>query len=558
LTDDNNLKDIPQATVIQRKRIRLSVVWIIPILAAVVAIGIAAQRFISQGPIITISFKAGAGIEAGKTFIRYKDVKIGQVVAVELSEDFERVLVRAKIAKHASRLMVEDAKFWIVEPRISLSGVSGLETLLSGNYIGFEAGKSEEDARSFTGHDSSLAVTREKGSRYLLKSRSLGSLSVDSPVYYRQVNIGRVTAYNLAPDGKSVDVTVFVQSPYDKHVTNSTIFWNASGMNITVDSNGVEVHTESLAALIGGGVAFDVPEFQSSGTPVAANTVFTLYRNRTLAMKRPDPDTKRYALFFNESVRGLSVGAPVTLFGLPVGEVTSVGLTFDQARGVFRPQALITFFPSRLDEILSPRQRSAAGEPAETVRAKARVQALRQAIDERGLRAQLRTGSYVTGELYVALEYHPESPKPKTDWTREPVELPVVTGGFGAMEARLASILAKIDKLPFDAIGTDLAKTLASANLTLKNAADMLKSLDEKLLPESSKTLEELRRAIASADRVLANADSTFLGKDAAVPQDLRDTLQEVGRAARSVRLLVDYLERHPEALIRGKTEGNK
>lgn len=558
MIDETRLKDIAQATVLRKKRIRISVVWIIPILAAVVAIGIAAQRFISQGPTITIAFKAGAGIEAGKTFIKYKEVKIGQVVAVELSEDFDKVLVRAKIAKHASRLMVEDAKFWIVEPRVTLSGVSGLETLLSGNYIGFEAGKSDEDARSFLGLDSPLAVMHEKGHKYVLKARSLGSIGVDSPVYYRQVNVGRVTAYNLASDGKSVEITVFVQSPYDQYVTDTTSFWNVSGFNVSISAGGMEVHTESLAALIGGGVAFDVPEFQSTGSPVAANTAFTLYRNRSLAMKQPDPEERRYALYLNESVRGLSVGAPVTLFGLQVGEVTAVGLTFDQARAVFRPRALLTLFPDRIDGMLSPKERAATGKPGEQLRGKARVQALRRAIEERGLRAQLRTGSLISGELYVALEYFPDSPKPKLDWTREPLELPVVPGSFAAMEARLGSILTKIDKLPLDAIGADLKKTLASANQALKDAAELFKRLDETLVPEGTKTLEELRRAIASADRVLTHADSTFLGKDAAVPQDLRDTLQEVGRAARSVRVLADYLERHPEALIRGKTEGDK
>jgi len=557
VTDETKPKEIPQATILRKKRMRISVVWIIPILAAVVAIGIAAQRFISQGPTITIAFRAAAGIEAGKTFIKYKDVKIGQVIAVELSEDYERVLVKAKIAKHASRLMVEDAKFWIVEPHVTLSGVTGLDTLVSGNYIGFEAGKSDEDARSFTGLDTPLAVTHEKGREYVLKARSLGSLGVDSPVYYRQMNVGRVKAYNLAADGKSVEITVFVQSPYDKYVTDTTSFWNASGIHVSIGAAGVDVHTESLAALIGGGVAFDVPEFQSAGTPVAANTAFTLYRDRALAMKQPDPDERRYALYFNESVRGLSVGAPVTLFGLQVGEVTAVGLTFDQAKAVFRPRAMITLFPDRIDGMLSPKERAASGASAEALRGKARVQALRRAIEERGLRAQLRTGNLISGELYVALEYFPDAPKAKLDSSRDPIELPVVAGGFAAIEARLGSILTKIDNLPLDAIGADLKNTLASANQTLKDAASLLKRLDEKLVPEGTKTLEELRRAIASADRVLTHADSTFVGKDAALPQDLRDTLQEVSRAARSVRVLVDYLERHPEALVRGKTEGN-
>ncbi len=556
MADETNLNDLPQANVVRRKRLRLSVVWIIPILAAVVAIGIAAQRYLSQGPTISISFNAAAGIEAGKTFIRYKDVKIGQVTAVELSEDYDKVLVKAKIAKHAARLMVQDAQFWVVEPRISLSGVSGLDTLLSGNYIGFEAGKSFEDARSFMGLETPLAVTHEKGRKFVLKARRLGSLGVDSPVYYRQVNVGRITAYNLAPDGKSVEMTAFILSPYDKYVTDKTAFWNASGIHVSVGAGGIDIHTESLAAVLGGGVSFDVPEFHAQGSPAPADTAFILHSDRIQAMKQPDPEERRYALHFNESVRGLSVGAPVMLFGLQVGEVTEVGLMFDSAKGVYRPRALITLLPDRLDGMMSAKQKEAGAGAGENGRAKARVAGLRRAIEERGLRAQLRTGSLITGELYVALEYFPDSPKPKINWSADPLELPVMPGSFAVMEAKLGSILTKVDNLPLDAIGTDVKSLLATANQTLKDANVLVTRLDTTVIPESTKTLEELRRAIASADRVLGRVDA--IAKDSPVPQDLRDTLQEVTRAARSVRVLVDFLERHPEALLRGKTEGTK
>jgi len=162
---------------------RFSVIWIIPILAAAVAIGLVIQRAVSEGPVITIEFKSASGIEAGKTFIKYKDVRIGVVSAVTLSEDYSKVLVKAKIAKHATGLMVEDAKFWIVEPRISLNGVSGLNTLLSGNYIGFQAGKSPEEQRTFVGLDEPPTIRDQPGRRFILKARTLGVLhyGVDRP-----------------------------------------------------------------------------------------------------------------------------------------------------------------------------------------------------------------------------------------------------------------------------------------------------------------------------------------------------------------------------------------
>ncbi len=543
---------LPQATVVRKKPMRISIVWIIPILAAVVAIGIAIQRVRSEGPTISIAFKAGEGIEAGKTFIRYKDVRIGQVTAVELSEDYSKVLVKAKIAKHAAGLMVEDAKFWVVEPRISLSGVSGLNTLLSGNYIGFQAGKSTEDRRDFVGLDEPPTITDQPGRRFVLKANTLGSLGIGTPIYYRRLNVGQVASYNLAPDGKSVEITVFVDAPYDKYVTTETRFWTVSGINVSLGADGLEVRTESLAALLAGGVAFDTPDFFSSAAEAPANTSFALYRDRATAMKQPDPVERRYVLHFNESVRGLSVGAPVTLFGLPVGEVTSIGLDFDAATLVFRPRVLITFFPDRLIARLSPGEQT-TGKTLTEMTPEARLRMMRRIVEQQGLRAQLQTGSLLTGQLFVAFEYFPNAPKVKIDWTQDPLELPVVPGAFANIQAKLNSILTKIDNMPLDAIGIDVKNALATLDQTLKDADTLVKGIDAKWVPEGAKTIEDLRRAINSADGVLKNADSTLFSKDSPAPQDLRDTLQEVTRAARSVRVLIDYLERHPEIFIRGK-----
>jgi paraquat-inducible protein B len=555
MANEPDLENLPQATVVRKKRLRFSVIWIIPILAALVAVGLGVQRALSEGPVITIVFKSASGIEAGKTFIKYKDVRIGLVSAVTLSEDYSKVLVKAKIAKHATGLMVEDAKFWVVEPRISLNGVSGLNTLLSGNYIGFQAGKSTEDQRTFNGLDEPPTIMDQPGRRFVLKTRSLGSLGIGDPVYYRGILVGQVALYNLVEGGKSVEITIFVDAPYDKFVTSESRFWNASGIDVSVGADGVDVRTESLAALLAGGIAFDAPDFLPPAQQSAENSAFPLYRNRAIAMKQPDPIERRFVLYFNESVRGLSVGAPVTLYGLRVGEVAQVGLHFDAATRTFRPRVLITFFPDQLVARMTSRQQVSNGKELLDLNPESRIKLLRQSVEERGLRAQLKTGSYLTGELFVAFEYFPNAPKPKLDWTRDPLELPVIAGGFANIEAKLSSILTKVDNMPLNAIGTEVKDALATLNQTLKDADNLVNRADAKLLPDVSKTLEDLRTAVGSADRVLKNTNATLFGKDSPAPQDLRDTLQEVTRTARSVRILVDYLERHPEMLLRGKAE---
>ena len=550
MAEPADLDDLPQATVVPKKRVRLSVVWIIPILVAVVAIGVAIQRILNEGPTITIVFKGAEGIEAGKTFVKYKDVNIGQVTAVQLTDDYGKVEVKAKIAKSAQGLMVEDAKFWIVRPIVSLSGISGLSTLLSGNYIGFDAGKSDRSQRTFTALDVPPIITGQPGRQFVLNANDLGSLAIGSPIYYRRLPVGQVIAYDLAADGKSVQIKVFVNAPYDKYVTSETRFWNASGLDVSVNANGVDVHTESVAALLVGGLAFDTPSFSSQAAGAAANSVFTLYRDRSTAMKVPDPVARRYVLHFRESLRGLAVGAPVTFLGLPAGEVASIGLSFDAAKADIRPRVVITFYPERL---IASTEQGASLRAQDEDKSK-RDLLLKRLIEERGLRGQLRSANLITGQLYVAFDYFPNAPKVKINLSPETPELPVVPGPVVDLEAKLASILDKVDKLPLATIGNDLKKDLEDLDQTLQNAKQLLSDVDVQLVPELKSDLEGLHRTLAAVERAMNSADTTLLGADAPAQQELRAALQEFARTAKSVRALTDYLERHPESLLRGKS----
>jgi paraquat-inducible protein B len=529
-------------------------VWVIPIFAAVVAMGIAIQRIMSEGPTITIIFKAAEGVEAGKTFVKYKDVNIGQVTAVQLSPDYSKVEVTAKIAKSAAGLMVEDAKFWVVQPRVTLSGVSGLSTLLSGNFIGFEAGASKKQQRTFTGLEFQPVVTSgQSGREFRLKSDNLGSLGIGSPIYYRRMTAGQVIAYNLASDGNGVEVKIFVNAPFDTYVTSDTRFWNASGIDVSLGAAGLDVRTQSLVAVLAGGLAFDAPQDTVKTERAAANTVFTLYSDQVTAMKQPEAVSTRYALLFNESLRGLSVGAPITILGLQAGEVTAVGLDMEPKTLKVRGRVEIVSYPERLVARLSQKQ-TAEGQ-ALILSEQQRRAFMQRLVEQRGLRAQLRSGNLITGQLFVAFDFFPDAAKEKIDWTRDPVELPVVPSTVQDIETRLTGIVAKLDKLPYEAIGTDLTKALSSLNQTLQDTSKAINRFDSDVTPELKTIVTDVRNTIVSADGVLRNADATLVGKNAPAQQDLRDALQEIARAARSLRVLTDYLERHPESLIRGKID---
>jgi paraquat-inducible protein B len=450
--------------------------------------------------------------------------------------------------------MVDDAKFWVVRPTISLSGVSGLSTLLSGNYIGFEPGTSGNRQDVFTGLDVAPVITEERGAQFVLKASDLGSLDIGSPVYYRRLPVGQVVAYDLAPDGETVQVRIFVKAPYDTYVYPETRFWNASGIEISAGADGVNVRTESLVALLIGGLAFDIPSFEPRSGLAAPNTVFTLYSNRTVAMKAPDAIARRYVLHFKESLRGLAVGAPVTFLGLPAGEVSSVGLEFDAAKANVQPRVVITFFPERLLAYANAKA-DARGLASALQDEQKRRAFLRRLVEDRGLRGQLKSGSLLTGQLYVAFDYYPKAPKVKVDLSQELPELPVVPGTLADLEDKLGSIVDKIDKMPLEAIGNNLKKDLENLDQTLTGARKLLSDADVGTSWQARKARRERARAEQRFEDVRQLANATLLESNSAAQEDLRNALSEFTRAARSLRVLTDELERQPSSLIRGKTE---
>ncbi len=562
-------------------RAGISAIWLVPLVVAAVAIGIAISHFLSEGPTITIVFKSASGVEPDKTVIKYKDVDIGKVTAVRLTDDFAQVQVTAKIMASAAGLMVDDAKFWVVKPRITLTGVSGLGTLLSGNYIAFEAGTSGKRRTDFVGLDAPALTTNRPGREFVLEARDLGSLDIGSPVYYRRLPVGQVTGYDLAPDGQSVRIRAFVEAPYDKYVVTATRFWNVSGIRVSLGPEGLDVNTESLAALLLGGVAFSLPPAAAIDKPAAAASVFRLYRDHDTAMRTNEAGGRRFVLHFDESLDGLVAGAPVTFLGLPVGEVDGVGLAFDPAHDRFRRRVVVTFHPEQIfahtivaggegaagnvgsgnagkgAAVSAGRGNAAAGKGASGVLAggSAAFDVLLQRLVDGGLRAQLKKGRLLIGQPYVDFDYHAHGTgtKARLDLAAALPELPTVQSEPADLEARLARIMARVDRLPLDEIGRLMRQDLEALDRTLASVTKVMNDTGVRLLPALEADVEQLRRAIGAVERAMDGANATLLGPDAAVVQELRDALHEFTRAARSVRVLADELERQPSSLIRGK-----
>jgi len=527
--------DIPDA-LIEPPRRRVQLVWIIPILAALVGAWIAVTTIMAQGPTVTISFRTAEGLEAGKTKVRYKDVEIGLITHVSLARDGSGVIAEAQFDKDAARLLVEDTRFWVVKPRVSSSSVTGLGTLFSGSYIGVDVGKSNEPRRRFVGLEIQPIVTGDvPGTHFVLRSDEIGSLGIGSPLYFRRIEVGQVVSFALDPDGRGVSMQVFVNAPYDQYVTTNTRFWHASGIDVTVDATGIRVDTASMAAIIAGGIAFQAPPDLPPADAAAADTVFNLVADRATAMRHTDTEVTRFELYFEESLRGLEPGAPVDFHGITLGQVQSVELEFDHDKKRYRFPVTIELYPERLRAKV---RGGSTGEPTLTEE-RSRVETL----VAQGLRAQLRTGNLLSGQLYIALDFFPQAPKVTLDWEQHPPQLPTMQGTFGELQAMVGGLTKKIDSIPIDRIANELEGTLAAAQ-------SLIKRLDADVAPAAKGVMNDASRTLQAARATMAS--------DAPLQSDLRDTLQELTRATASMRDLLDYMQRHPEAFIRGKPEDPK
>ncbi len=518
MPDTENFSNVPEAKAVPKKRTRLSLVWVIPIVAAVAGVWIAVTKILEKGPEITITFSSGDGLDANKTKIIYDGLTIGTLTGIKLAPDHTHVIATAAMDPKAKDFLVKDLKFWVVKPRMSGLSVSGLGTLISGYYIGLQLGESKESERNFTALETPPVGGDVPGRFFQLLTPELGSLGEGTPIYFRQIQAGQVVSYELDKEGKVLDVKIFIQSPYDQFVTPDTRFWNASGVDLSLTASGLHVQTESVMSILAGGIAFETPLTDTPVPPAEADARFTLFSDRAEAFRPPPHDPHAYLLVFKQSVRGLTVGAPVELGGIQIGEVTGIHAQFDAEKSEFAVPVTISVDPVRFGvKFLNFPKGEEPGDGHKRVM---------DTLVARGLRAELKTGNLISGSLFVAINFYPNDPPATLDWSQDPVQLPTKSGQLEAVEDSVASLLKNLDQTV-----SNLNQTVSSARGTLTNA--------DKLM--------------TSTDKLMGNANQ-LIEPNSVLDAELNNLLQQGGDAALSLRVLADYLERHPEALIRGKT----
>lgn len=532
--------DIPSARVSRKQSI--SLVWAIPVIAALVGGWLAYKTFSERGPRIAIAFKSADGVAAGQTKIKYKDVAVGRVVAVNLSPDLKNVIVSARLDKDIEDYLTDHTRFWVERARISLQGISGLGTLTAGVHIAIDPSKEGTPAWSFNGLEQPPIVTlREEGKLFQLHAETLESLSVGSPVTRRQIQVGQVVGYELDPDGDGVTIHIFVKAPQDRRVRSDTRFWVSSGLELKLTADGLDLNTDSVASLIVGAIAFETPDSLHPPEAAPENAVFELFRSRQAVANREFVQKERYVLFFQGSVRGLSVDAPVEFHGIPIGRVMDVKLQLDPETFQFDIPVMVEIEPGRIDILGN----GTTGIGRDGVIGR---------LVEKGLRGQLKSGSLLTGQLFVDLDFQAGAGAEEMIRRGDFKVIPTIPTPLDALANQLKDFLAQVETWPLEQLGKDVGDSLRALK-QLMESEDLRKSLvhlETTLANLENAALRLNRTVVPGAEGVVENAGD-LVDRNGPLMLDIRQLVQELSATARSVRGAAEYLGRHPESLLRGK-----
>jgi paraquat-inducible protein B len=549
------------------KRSGPSIVWLIPLITLLVGGWLIVKTLSEQGPQVTISFKTAEGIEIGKTKVKYKNVDIGVVEQIKFSDDFSNVILTVEFNTGSEKFLRRNTHFWVVKPQLSLRGATGLSTLISGAYIEIEPGPGATQSHFIGLEKQPVIKSDEQGKKIVLVTQNMGSVDTGSPIYYQGLPAGEILGHELGNDRKSIYIYAFIKDPFDQLIRGNTNFWNVSGINVSMGADGFKVQTESVRSMMYGGIAFETPETLEQASTDIDNLVFTLHDSYESIEEHAYTKKIKFIMFFDSSVRGLSLGAPVEFKGIKVGSVLDVRLEFNSENTSFRIPVLIEIEPQRIIE----RGIKETGSSYQTL----------TKLVERGLRARLQTGSLLTSQLYVELDMHPDSPVNLSGEDLPYPELPTLaTVNFGAITQSAEDLLAKLNAIDIEDVTSVLIETIENANKTLITADKTLVNTNALITPE---TVENVQISLQSFRNIMQKVDDSNLHKaidaghtaldsltetldmtnkmlepNSPVQYNLIKLTGELEETARSIRSLVETLERNPQELIFGKDKKAK
>jgi len=520
---------------------RISKVWFIPFVALFIASWMVIDNYVNRGPQITITFANAEGLVAGKTRVKTLNVDVGYVRKVKLHNN--GIMVDVQLDNQVSELLTNDSQFWVVKPRIGSGGISGLGTLMSGSYIEFVPGEGNKSDNEFIGLEQEpITAFGVPGVRLDLVSDKGESLNIGDPVLYRGFEVGKVENSTFDIKNRRVDYQIFIKSPYSELLTSNTYFWNNSGVDFKADTQGIKVNVGSIESIISGGVTFDVPTDLPLGNKINNTQKHILYPDEDSVYERRQYKSKDFMVLFEDSVRGLNIGAPVEYRGIRVGTVGPIlsSLTIENvSNSEQRIAVLIKFEPARLG--LPDNQESIE-----------QVTQYFQKWTEKGLRATLKSGSLLTSSLFVDLDYYTvEKDSHLLKTYNEYSVIPSMSGSLAQIEEKVFAILDKFSSMPIEVTVDNINNMLATTNSTMQGINDavfeiktLIGNQQTQAIPESiNKTLNSLETTLKS------------FNQQAPVYGELEQSLSQFQKLMRDIQPLVKELNNKPNSLIfKGQT----
>jgi len=528
------------------KKPLLSSVWFVPLTAIAIGLWMVIQSALSEGPTIEVTFSTAEGLKAGETRVKRLSVDLGVVEEVFLNDGFNDVTAIVRLDGETQELLREDTQFWVVRPRIGSSGISGLSTLLSGAYIELSPGTGATGRRTFQGlEDVPVTPQSTPGIHIDLKSERVGSISIGSPVLYNGYRVGKVEAKTLSAEDGQARYQIFVNAPYNDLITDSTRFWNASGISVDAGVDGLSVHTDSLETLLSGGISFGLPQGASPGAPVQDSREFQLYDKESDIYENPHTHGRNYLLLFDSSIRGLEVGAPVDYRGARFGTVVSVSMGLLQAgqgwtsEGHAQMPVLIRIEPGRLGD--------------DSNRGVIENDQLLEIAVANGLRASLATGNIITGRLYVDLDYYEADTEVKIKTLSDWQVFPTTTGGIAQIERQVGDLLKKMEAMPVEDAVVEATAALKNISKVMKSADSALDDVNFILDDPATKSLpKNLNTTLIDLGKTLRGMDP-----DSDLYRDLEATMIELRRMLRQTDILFKRLDAKPNSMVFSSDQDN-
>ncbi|MGE4481818.1 intermembrane transport protein PqiB [Acidocella sp.] len=511
------------------RRQSFQMVWLVPIVAAIIAGYLGYRTIMEQGPLLTLTFTSADGLQAGQTQVKYKAVALGTVESIDLAKDNTHVIVKVRMNHVGTRFLNSNARYWVVRPRLNFSDMSSFETIVSGVYISVDPGKPGGHYEShFVGLEQPPGVrSDEPGRTYTLTAHKLGSIASGSPVFYRDVTVGEVLGYDMGDGLGPIKISIFIRAPFDNLVRPGSRFWDSSGIAFGIKGGVLQLQLQSLQAVIAGGITFNLPPSSRDESPSQDDASFRLYASQQQAESAAYSNQIQAVSYVTSNVNGLTPGSPVNALGIQVGDVTSVNLVLSPKSGQAKVRIGMQLLPQKL---LEQAKDGTIPHP---------LQFFQRFVDN-GMRVEIGSSNYVTGQKEINLVMEPKAKAPvKVYKEGNAIVLPFKQGGLDATLANAADITAKIDQMPFQEIGDNLNKLLKTANGTL--GAPQVKIL-----------LTQLSATLKTADTTLQDIHQGF-GQDSDFQRSLMQILNQTTTTLQSLQALATYLNQHPQSMIFGR-----